>query len=437
MKGSDIEWLGYIPVNWNIHSLKRVLSTPITDGPHETPILYDEGIPFVSAESVKGGVINLDYKRGYISLEDHKRFQRKVSPKKGDIFIVKSGATTGNVGLAITDQVFDIWSPLALVRGDSSVVEQEFLYYLLLSNIFRVQVEQGWSYGTQQNISMKTLGNIKIIVPPLEEQKIIIKYLHNKCTQIDTIIAKEQSVIEKMQEYKKAIITQAITRGLNSSAKMKKTGFEWIGMIPKHWNVKKIKYLTSKIGSGKTPKGGSDIYVDEGVLFIRSQNVYDGYFDLSSAVFISHEIDCTMSNTRVYRDDVLLNITGGSIGRSCLYESDELANVNQHVCIIRCNSQMRPKFMQYFWNSSIGKTSIDIYQSGANREGLNFFGIGNTVVPTPELYEQDKIISYLDDKCDSIDRVISQKLTIIDTLAEYKRSLIYEVVTGKKEVPHV
>lgn len=437
MKGSDIEWLGYIPVNWNIHSLKRVLSTPITDGPHETPILYDEGIPFVSAESVKGGVINLDYKRGYISLEDHKRFQRKVSPKKGDIFIVKSGATTGNVGLAITDQVFDIWSPLALVRGDSSAVEQEFLYYLLLSNIFRVQVEQGWSYGTQQNISMKTLGNIKIIVPPLEEQKIIIKYLHNKCTQIDTIIAKEQSVIEKMQEYKKAIITQAITRGLNSSAKMKKTGFEWIGMIPKHWNVKKIKYLTSKIGSGKTPKGGSDIYVDEGVLFIRSQNVYDGYFDLSSAVFISHEIDCTMSNTRVYRDDVLLNITGGSIGRSCLYESDELANVNQHVCIIRCNSQMRPKFMQYFWNSSIGKTSIDIYQSGANREGLNFFGIGNTVVPTPELYEQDKIISYLDDKCDSIDRVISQKLTIIDTLAEYKRSLIYEVVTGKKEVPHV
>ena len=88
MKGSEIEWLGNIPANWDIHSLKRVLSTPITDGPHETPILYDEGIPFVSAESVKGGVINLDYKRGYISLEDHERFQRKVSPKKGDIFIV-------------------------------------------------------------------------------------------------------------------------------------------------------------------------------------------------------------------------------------------------------------------------------------------------------------------------------------------------------------
>ena len=118
LKTTDIEWLGDIPVNWDIHSLKRVLSNQITDGPHETPILYDEGIPFVSAESVNGGVINLNYKRGYISLEDHERFQRKVSPKKGDIFIVKSGATTGNVGLVITDQVFDIWSPLALVRGD-------------------------------------------------------------------------------------------------------------------------------------------------------------------------------------------------------------------------------------------------------------------------------------------------------------------------------
>lgn len=311
--------------------------------------------------------------------------------------------------------------------------------YLFKTELFADEFYK-WGNGIVDDLwstKWSSMKNIMVPFPPLKEQRIIADYLDIKCTQIDTIIAKEQSIIEKLQEYKKAIITQAITRGLNSSAKMKKTGFEWIGMIPKHWNVKKIKYLTSKIGSGKTPKGGSDIYVDEGVLFIRSQNVYDGYFDLSSAVFISHEIDCTMSNTRVYRDDVLLNITGGSIGRSCLYESDELANVNQHVCIIRCNSQMRPKFMQYFWNSSIGKTSIDIYQSGANREGLNFFEIGNTVVPTPELYEQDKIISYLDDKCDSIDRVISQKLTIIDTLAEYKRSLIYEVVTGKKEVPHV
>ena len=195
IKYSGFEWLRDIPVTWNVRRLKRVLITPITDGPHETPTLYDEGIPFVSAESVKGGIINLDYKRGYISMEDHERFQRKVSPKKGDIFIVKSGATTGNIGLVITDQIFDIWSPLALVRGDSSIVEQEFLYYQLLSNIFRVQVEQGWSYGTQQNIGMKALGNIKVIVPPLEEQRTIVKYLHKKCANIDSTILKNNLLL--------------------------------------------------------------------------------------------------------------------------------------------------------------------------------------------------------------------------------------------------
>lgn len=211
MKYSGFEWLRDIPVTWNVRSLKRVLITPITDGPHETPTLYDEGVPFVSAESVKGGIINLDYKRGYISMEDHERFQRKVSPKKGDIFIVKSGATTGNIGLVITDQIFDIWSPLALVRGDSSTVEQEYLYYQLLSNIFRVQVEQGWSYGTQQNIGMKALGNIKVIVPPLEEQRTIVKYLHKKCANLDSLIVKKQSLIDKLSEYKQSLIYEVVT----------------------------------------------------------------------------------------------------------------------------------------------------------------------------------------------------------------------------------
>ena len=211
MKYSGLEWLRDIHVPWNVRSLKRVLITPITDGPHETPTLYDEGVPFVSAESVKGGIINLDYKRGYISMEDHERFQRKVSPKKGDIFIVKSGATTGNIGLVITDQIFDIWSPLALVRSDSSTVEQEFLYYQLLSNIFRVQVEQGWSYGTQQNIGMKALGNIKVIVPPLEEQRTIVKYLHKKCANIDSTILKKQSIIEKLNEYKQSLVYEVVT----------------------------------------------------------------------------------------------------------------------------------------------------------------------------------------------------------------------------------
>lgn len=421
MKDSGVPWIGKIPLSLKLIRNKYLLSYEKGKKADNTNV-EQEGVPYIGAS-------DLD------SCDTAKLYTTDTALPDviyDDVLVLWDGARAGLVG---TNKVGKLSSTVVKLTPDENVVSKHFLYwYYMAFQQFMYDMVNG---TTIPHMNRRFLEDIGFLSWSLDEQNRISNYLDTKCTQIDTIIDNERSVIENLQEYKRAIITQVITRGLNSSTKMKKTGLEWIGMIPEHWNVKKIKYLTSKIGSGKTPKGGSDVYIDEGILFIRSQNVHDGYFDLSSAVFISPEIDCTMSNTRVYRDDVLLNITGGSIGRSCLYESDELANVNQHVCIIRCNSQMRPKFMQYFWNSSIGKTSIDIYQSGANREGLNFFEIGNTVVPTPELDEQEQIIDYLDDKCDAIDRVISQKLTIIDTLAEYKQSLIYEVVTGKKEVPHV
>lgn len=421
MKDSGVPWIGKIPASLKLIRNKYLLSYEKGKKADNTN-LAQEGLPYIGASDLDSYDISKLYTTD-IELPD---------VTYDDILILWDGARAGLVG---TNKVGKLSSTVVKLVPDKNVVNKKFLYwYYMAFQQFMYDMVNG---TTIPHMNRRFIEDIGFLSWSLDEQNCIVNYLDTKCSQIDTIITNEQSVIEKLHEYKQAIITQAITRGLNPSTKMKKTGLKWMGMVPEHWDVKKIKYLTNKIGSGKTPKGGSDVYIDEGVLFIRSQNVYDGYFDLSSAVFISPEIDCTMSNTRVYRDDVLLNITGGSIGRSCLYEFDELANVNQHVCIIRCNSQMRPKFMQYFWNSSIGKTSIDIYQSGANREGLNFFEIGNTVVPTPELDEQEQIIDYLDNKCDAIDRVISQKLTIIDTLAEYKRSLIYEVVTGKKEVSHV
>ena len=415
MKDSGVPWIGNMPADWELVSIKRLFT--IGRGRVIAQTELDEtGYPVYSSQTKDNGCL------GYIDTYDYDYPQ---------LTWTTDGANAGSIFLR--DGYYNCTNVCGTLNPIGDLVNLRYQKYALEHIAYNERRIDTNGYKIMNN----EMAIIKTLLPPLSVQHQIADYLDIKCTQLDNIIVTEQAVIEKLQEYKRAIITQAITRGLNSSTKMKKTELEWIGMIPEHWNVKKIKYWTSKIGSGKTPKGGSDVYTDEGILFIRSQNVYDGYFDLSSAVFISPEIDCTMSNTRVYRDDVLLNITGGSIGRSCLYEFDELANVNQHVCIIRCNSQMRPKFMQYFWNSSIGKTSIDIYQSGANREGLNFFEIGNTVVPTPELDEQEQIIDYLDNKCDAIDRVISQKLTIIDTLAEYKRSLIYEVVTGKKAVPHV
>lgn len=415
MKDSGVSWIGNIPVDWQLVSVKRLFSIGRGRVIAQTE-LNEMGYPVYSSQTKDNGCL------GYIDTYDYDYPQ---------LTWTTDGANAGSIFLRTG--YYNCTNVCGTLSPIDDLVDLQYQKYALEHIAYNERRIDTNGYKIMNN----EMAIIKTLLPPLSIQHQIADYLDIKCTQIDTIIAKEQSVIEKLQEYKQAIITQAITRGLNPSTKMKKNGLKWIGLVPEHWDVKKIKYLTSKIGSGKTPKGGSDVYIDEGVLFIRSQNVYDGYFDLSSVAFISHEIDSTMSNTRVYRNDVLLNITGGSIGRSCLYESDEPANVNQHVCIIRCNNQMRPKFMQYFWNSRIGKISIDIYQSGANREGLNFTEIGNTLVPTPELHEQDQIIDYLDGKCGVINNVIQQKHSLINKLAEYKKSLIYEVVTGKKEVPHV
>ena len=422
MKNSEVRWLGMIPKAWDLDKIVSLYSERSTK-------VSDRDYPALSV--TKQGIVPQLESAAKTDNGDNRKLI-----KKNDFVINSRSDRRGSCGIS---EYEGSCSLINTVLAPKNNMVNQYYNYLFKTELFADEFYK-WGNGIVDDLwstKWSSMKNIMVPFPPLKEQRIIADYLDIKCSQIDTIIAKEQSVIEKMQEYKQAIITQAITKGLNSSAKMKETGFEWIGMVPEQWDVKKIKYLTSKIGSGKTPKGGSDVYIDEGVLFIRSQNVYDGYFDLSSVAFISHEIDSAMSNTRVYRNDVLLNITGGSIGRSCLYESDELANVNQHVCIIRCNNQMRPKFMQYFWNSRIGKISIDIYQSGANREGLNFTEIGNTLVPTPELHEQDQIIDYLDGKCGVINDVIQQKYSLINKLTEYKKSLIYEVVTGKKEVHHV
>ena len=169
---------------------------------------------------------------------------------------------------------------------------------------------------------------------------------------------------------------------------------------------------------------------------MRSQNIYDEGLVLDNPTFITKEIDDEMKNTRVYPGDVLLNITGGSIGRCCVFpESIGQANVNQHVSIIRViDSLCTPDFMHYYWISEKGKTAINLYQTGGNREGMSAEAIGNTSIAIPPLKEQKEITSYIDNKICRLDSLINNLKSMNDKLIDYKRSLIFSVVTGKKEV---
>lgn len=211
MKKSGVEWLGDVPAHWTVMPVKFSLAMPITDGPHETPEILSDGIPFISAEAVKNDKLDFNKKRGYISEEDNQRFSKKYSPLKGDIYMVKSGATTGNVAKVETDEVFNIWSPLAVMRPDKNKISTDFLFYAIKSNYFNTSVQLKWNMGTQQNIGMGILSNIRIFVPPTNEQNAITDYLDQETAKIDRLCETVNQTIGRLKEYRTALITQAVT----------------------------------------------------------------------------------------------------------------------------------------------------------------------------------------------------------------------------------
>lgn len=218
MKKSGVEWLGEVPNYWIVAKIKNFLAIPITDGPHTTPILLDDGIPFISAESVKNGKLDFEKKRGFISEEDYALFSKKYIPKRNDIYMVKSGATTGNIAIVETDEKFTIWSPLAVFRADEKKLNFKFLFFFLQSSSFMQGVTLNWSYGTQQNIGMGILSNLPCIIPPLAEQNEIVAYIETQTAQIDALISEQKELIERLKEYRTALISAAVTGKIDVQA---------------------------------------------------------------------------------------------------------------------------------------------------------------------------------------------------------------------------
>ncbi len=213
MKNSGVDVYPSVPEHWNVQKTLTTLTMPITDGPHTTPELLPEGIPFVSAEAVScgNGGIDFDHIRGFISREFYDECSKKYVPQRDDIYMIKSGATTGRVSVVDTDRIFTIWSPLAVFRCNPDVVHFRFLYYFLQSSAYQRQVQFGWTYGTQQNIGMRTLERLKVFVPPLDEQYAIADCLDAKCIQIDRLISIKQAKIEELEQYKRSLIYEYVT----------------------------------------------------------------------------------------------------------------------------------------------------------------------------------------------------------------------------------
>ena len=430
MQDSGIEWIGEIPEGWEIHRIKTHFS--IISGSGFKPELQGQStgdFPVCKASDISSSGHYLHTSANYISSDIVKSQHFSIIPK-GSILFAKIGEAMrkNNRSLCSLDCCVDNNCQGLVPKNISS----EFSYYLFTC------IDMTWfdNAGTIPCINNQKLYDCRIPFPSYDEQLLIANHLNIQCDKINEMLFHIRASIEEYKKLKQAVITQAVTKGIRGEREIKDSGVEWIGEIPAEWSITKIKSGVTKIGSGKTPSGGTETYTDSGVIFLRSQNVYDCTLNLESPTYISPEVDATMKSTRVLPDDVLLNITGGSIGRcSIVPKTLGLANVNQHVCIIRTNPLIfLPKYMQYFWVSTLGHLAIDLYQTGGNREGMSADAIRNTPIPYAPLKEQKEIVAYLDAKCAEIDGLIAKKEQLVKELESYKKSLIYEVVTGKREV---
>ncbi len=429
-KPSGVEWLGEIPAHWEVKRLKYLAT------------LNDETLPEntdPNKEITYVDIGNVDSVKGITGTEDlifenaPSRARRIV--RQGDVIISTVRTYLKAIArIESTSTNFIVSTGFAVIRPRQ--LDDGFIAYALGSPYFVESVvahSVGVSYPA---INASELAWLNIAFPPIPEQATIAAFLDRETAKIDALTSKKQRLIELLQEKRTALISHTVTKGLDPNAPMKDSGVEWLGEIPMHWEVRRLKHLTEKIGSGKTPKGGAERYVNDGVIFLRSQNVHFGGLRLADVAHIDTITDNEMSGSRVREGDVLLNITGASLGRSCVARLEGAdANVNQHVCILRTvQRQNDPDFLAYSIESLSLQDQIFNNENGVSRDALNFEQIGELVFPSPALVEQKSIVAFLDSETAKLDSLVAKVHKAIELLKELRAALISATVTGKIDV---
>ena len=420
MKDSGIVWIGEIPREWEIRKLKTYINF-VNGFAFDGSILEKEGTyPIIRIGDIKGGTI--DFKNAcFINEADEELEQFRVA--KGDILIAMSGATVGKLAFVTFEPpICFINQRVGIIRGSLG----KYLYYYLSTDNFMKYILLLSEGTAQPNISTKNINNYFAVIPPETIREQIVSSLEVRCAHIDSVIVKTHAAIEEYKKLKQAVITQAVTKGIRPNREMRDSGIEWIGETPEEWNILKIKYLftikkdiageegyqvLSITQRGIKPK---DLSKNEGQLAANYSNyqiVNIGDFAmnhmdlLTGWVDISKYYGVTSPDYRVFR---LFDIENNN-SRYYLYL--------MQLCY----------FNRVFYGLGQGV-------SGMGRWRLQADKFLNMYIVNPPIDEQSEIVSYLDEKTAAIDSLIQKKEQLITELEAYKKSLIYEYVTGKKEV---
>lgn len=209
-KDSGSRWVDKIPSNWTKMKIHYIIDMPVIDGPHVSPELVGEGVDYISANAIVDGKIDFNKRRGYITREYSNECRKRYSPQKNDILVVKLGASTGKMAMVGDYTDFNIWVPIAVVRCKKEV-NAKYVYYSMSSKYFKDEIKDGWTFGTQETLGVKTLESLHVFLPSRVEQDEIVRYLDEQLPKYDSLIAEKESLINDLEAYKKSLIYEVVT----------------------------------------------------------------------------------------------------------------------------------------------------------------------------------------------------------------------------------
>lgn len=429
MKDSGIEWIGEIPEGWEIIPVKYLAK-------YNYATLAESCSPDFEFSYIDIGSVT--YTDG---ITNYQNFKFKDAPSRarrivhsGDILVSTVRTYLRAVACVNEHRLPQIASTGFLVlQADTSKIHPHFLMYSVLSDNFICKVEANSVGISYPAINASQIVHFKLPIPQLSEQFLLVTYLDRQCSEIDALLSKNLSSIEDYKKLKQAVITQAVTKGVRGEREMKDSGVEWIGEIPKEWGRTKIKMIASFFNGDRTSRYPQPTdFVDDGIAFLTSRNIDGDEVNLSETKYITESKYNSLSGAKIQIDDIIFCLRG-SVGKCAINQTLSCGTVASSLATIR-PKDIHPKYLLYSLLSNVASIQTTVFMNGTCAANLSAENVANYYITLPSSTEQKEIADYLDAKCAEIDGLIAKKEQLVKELESYKKSLIYEVVTGKRAV---
>ena len=427
MKDSGIEWIGEIPKEWTVSRIKYIADIfgRIGFRGYAKEDFVDEGEGAISLSPSNINGMDMSYEKcSYISWKKYYE-SPEIMVKEGDVIFVKTGSSFGKSSFISKLPMESTINPQLIVFKNIKIDSNMFAYYIATKYI-RAMSDLVVVGGTIPTMSQEKIKNFPVLIPPNASQSLIAKFLNDFSLNIDSISEDIQKEISLLEEYKKSVITEAVTKGLNPDAEMKDSGIEYIGITPIHWNKYRLKYILLE----------RNIRTTTGEEMLLSVSQYKGVVPSKDINNRTMQANSLIGYKIVKKDDLVFNKLNPGLARFGNSEFDGITSPDFSVYIVD-DKKCTAKFLQHLLKTYkyVAKIKGDCTGVGDGFARLYSEQLYRFVVSLPPIEELHSIVAYIDSKSSEIDALIADKKRQLDILADYKKSLIYEYVTGKKEVP--